>query len=170
MNDNTNTNTENPDVPALVGDRCPETGRFLRGNKAGCGNRLSHRVAALRRALLEAGEARLPQVVAMMLDRAQAGDVIAARLFLDRCLGMPRQEPQEPHRIDLGDLDSLEGVAAASERLVRLVASGDLDGEQSAPLLAALASHRQSLEAIRVRELESRMDELEARQEGDDAP
>ena len=106
----------------------------------------------------------------MMLDRAQAGDVIAARLFLDRCLGVPRQEPQEPHSIDLGELDSLEGVAAASERLVRLVASGELDGDQSAPLLAALASHRQSLEAMRVRELESRLVELEARQEGDHAP
>jgi hypothetical protein len=127
-------------------------------------------VAALRRALIEAGEARLPQVVSMMLDRAQAGDVIAARLFLDRCLGVPRQEPQEPHSIDLGELDSLEGVAAASERLVRLVASGELDGDQSAPLLAALASHRQSLEAMRVRELESRLVELEARQEGDHAP
>ena len=153
---------ENPESSAHAGGRCPETGRFLPGNRAGCGNRLSHRVAALRRALIEAGESRLPAVVGMMLDRAQAGDVIAARLFLDRCLGLPRQEPQEPHGIDLGDLSTLEGVAVASERLVRLVAAGELDGEQSAPLLAALSSHREALEAIRVRELEGRISALEA--------
>jgi hypothetical protein len=63
-------------------------GRFAFGNPGGPGNPLGYRTAALRAALLDAvSEDDLREIVTVLVSKAKAGDLVAARELLDRCLG-----------------------------------------------------------------------------------
>ena len=65
-----------------------ERGRYLPGNPGGPGNPHSRRVNELRVALLDAVTPDdIRQVVRRLITLAQGGDVAAARLLFDRCLG-----------------------------------------------------------------------------------
>lgn len=69
------------------GDR-DSRGRFVQGNKGGPGNPHGGKVAKLRSALLAAvSQKDLREIIARMVAEAKAGDVQAAKLVLDRCLG-----------------------------------------------------------------------------------
>jgi hypothetical protein len=65
-------------------------GRFSTGNAGGPGNPYAKRVGQLRRALLDAvSEDDLQAVIQAMVRKATGGDVAAARILFDRCLGPP---------------------------------------------------------------------------------
>lgn len=65
-------------------------GRFLPGNKGGPGNPFAAQVGRLRAALLRAVKpADLREVVTALLEQAKSGNVAAARLVLEYCLGRP---------------------------------------------------------------------------------
>ena len=67
-----------------------ERGRFLPGNEGGPGNPYIKRVAALRKALLEAVTPEdIVQVVAALIEKAKKGDVNAAKILFDRTFGPP---------------------------------------------------------------------------------
>ncbi|MCC6423752.1 MAG: hypothetical protein IT447_09770 [Phycisphaerales bacterium] len=67
-------------------------GRFLRGNRLGRGNPFAKRITRLRSALLKAVTTEdIAEVVQMLMDKAKAGDVAAARELLDRTIGKARQ-------------------------------------------------------------------------------
>jgi hypothetical protein len=71
-----------------IGREC--NGRFAKGNPGGPGNPYVARVAALRAVMMEAvTESDLRKIVAALIEKAQAGDVVAARELFDRCLGKP---------------------------------------------------------------------------------
>ncbi len=77
-------------------------GRFAKGNSGGPGNPHAARVAALRAVMMEAvTEDDLRKIVAALIEKAQAGDVVAARELLDRCLGKPTaaivQDDESPY-------------------------------------------------------------------------
>ena len=70
-------------------------GQFLPGNQAaaGHGNPHADRVSAWRRTLSETvTEDDLRAVIAMLVERARAGERWAVRELLDRCLGKVTQE------------------------------------------------------------------------------
>ena len=142
------------------GDR-DAAGRFVAGNRAAKGNPFSRRAAALRARLLEAADERVVEVISALLDAASKGDIAAAKLVLDRCLGTSRPEPAEAAQIDLGPLDSPQGVAAATARLAALVASGEVEEDQADRLLRVLDAHREALSLVRLDELEQRLADLE---------
>ena len=76
-------------------DRDPTTGRFVAGNAAAVGHRRPHaaRVAELRAELFETlTRERLHGVLVALLEKAQGGDVAAARLVLSYALGEPVAE------------------------------------------------------------------------------
>jgi hypothetical protein len=148
------------------GGRDPSTGRFVEGNRCGQGNRANRRIAQLRRELQAVADDRLPAVVAAMLERAEQGDVAAARVVLDRMLGQVRQEPLECVEVDLGALGSLEDISAATGNVARLLAAGELDADNAKALLDALAEHRASIEAARLDAIERRLAQLEGATEG----
>jgi hypothetical protein len=77
--------------PSLNGPNGRDSsGRFAKGNSGGPGNPLGHRVAALRRALLEAvSEKDLRAIIAKLVEQAKAGDIQAAKEVLMRTLGKP---------------------------------------------------------------------------------
>lgn len=65
-------------------------GRFLKGNPGGPGNPEAARVARLRAAVLEAATpAQMKRLMQSLLQKAINGDVAAARLVLERCIGTP---------------------------------------------------------------------------------
>ena len=71
------------------GDR-DSSGRFTAGNSGGPGNPYAKRVGQLRSALLEAVTADdLQAVITAIVQKAKEGDIAAARILLDRCLGPP---------------------------------------------------------------------------------
>lgn len=100
------------------------TGRFLPGNAGGTGNPYARQVAALRAVILQTvtpAEVRL--VVLALLKEAKAGNVMAIREVLDRCLGkvplavavqVEDDKPKLRLRIEIGDkLAALEAREAA---------------------------------------------------------
>jgi hypothetical protein len=63
-------------------------GRFATGNAGGPGNPHAQRVAELRSVLMRAvTEADMTAIIKAMIEKAKAGDAVAARLLLDRTLG-----------------------------------------------------------------------------------
>lgn len=65
-----------------------KNGRFLPGNPGGPGNPQAARVAQLRAATLAAvTPAQMKRVMRSLVEKAIDGDVAAARLLLERCLG-----------------------------------------------------------------------------------
>ena len=67
-------------------------GRFAKGNAGGPGNPHARRVAELRAALLERiADGDLRDIVEMLLSKAKAGDIAAAKEVLDRAIGRPQQ-------------------------------------------------------------------------------
>ena len=65
-------------------------GRFQKGNPGGPGNPFAARVMAYRRALMDAvSEEDLQGIARTMVKFAQAGDVAAAKLIIDRTAGKP---------------------------------------------------------------------------------
>ena len=75
-------------------------GQFATGNPGGPGNPHAAQVAALRSALLEAvTPTDIAEVVASLVTQAKAGDIAAAKVLFDRCLG----------RVALADAGSGDG-------------------------------------------------------------
>ena len=65
-----------------------ERGRFLPGNPGGPGNPLAARVHEHRQAVIAAvTPEEVQQVFRVLLDKALAGDVVAAKVLLDRLFG-----------------------------------------------------------------------------------
>jgi hypothetical protein len=96
------TSPHNPTSAESTSDRAPK-GRFRLGNKGGPGNPFARQVAEIRKLLLNTvpGE-RLANIVLAMVDKAEAGDVAAAKLVLQYTVGKPA-EAVEPDRIELED-------------------------------------------------------------------
>ena len=69
-----------------------DRGRFTDGNSGGPGNPHGGTVARMRAALLEGvTEDDLREIVAVLVEKAKAGDARAIRELLDRVLGRPCQ-------------------------------------------------------------------------------
>jgi hypothetical protein len=64
------------------------SGRFTNGNTLARGNPLAKHVGRLRAALLDAvTDEDMKAVIRAMLEKAKGGNVAAAKIVLDRCLG-----------------------------------------------------------------------------------
>ena len=63
-------------------------GRFCKGNRGGPGNPIPQQVSQIRRVLLSAvTEEDLVEIVQSLINKAKAGDTLAAREILDRLMG-----------------------------------------------------------------------------------
>ena len=95
-----------PSTSASDGNR-DSTGRFIAGNKASKGNPLGPMVAKLRSCLVNSvTEDDMRAIVAALVDKAKRGDVSAASLLFDRCLGKP---------LEIDIIERLEQLEAALE-------------------------------------------------------
>ncbi len=96
-------------------------GRFAPGNRFASGNPQAKRMYELRRALLDSADPdRVKAVGLKMLELAESGDVMAARLILEYLLGKPPQALElsgpdgEPLGMDLAKLQ--EAILGALAR------------------------------------------------------
>lgn len=83
----------NPSPNGSKGDRDGATGQFLPGHRLpGPGNPHAKQTAELREAMLAAVTAGdVKAIIKKMITRAKQGDMIAAKLILDRVFGRPTQ-------------------------------------------------------------------------------
>lgn len=118
------------------------------GRKPGTG-----RITALRESIAE----HLPEVVAVVLEQARAGDVAACRLLLERVL--PAVKPVEVAvPIELPD----EGLSEQGRAVLAAVGAGEIAPGQGAALIGAVAALARVVE---VDELEKRISALETLRE-----
>jgi hypothetical protein len=97
------------------------------------------------------------QVAARVVKRACEGDMVAARLVLERIAPPRRGHPVHLKLPEIGDAASLMAAQAA---LLRAVAAGKLTPEEAEPLSAMLGAYLKTVEAVdidrRLRDLESK--------------
>ena len=80
-------------------------GRFTTGNSHGKGNPLAGRIAKLRAALIQAvDENDIVDLTTSLLDRAQQGDIAAAKLLLGYLLGQPSRMIGDDETADDGPI------------------------------------------------------------------
>ena len=95
----------------------------------------------------------LPDILGTLIEKAQAGDVQAARLLLERAL--PAVKPvEQPEAVPLEG----ETLTAKGEAVLRLLAAGELGPGQAAALLGAIA---QLGRVVEIDELARRVEALE---------
>ena len=99
--------SERTPTPSASDGNRDSTGRFIAGNKASKGNPLGPMVAKLRSCLLNSvTEDDMRAIVAALVDKAKRGDVSAASLLFDRCLGKP---------LEIDIIERLEQLESALE-------------------------------------------------------
>ena len=111
--------------------------------------------------LRESIACHLPEIIALMVEKAKAGDAQAARLLLDRVL--PTLKPIEQF-VTLS-LPVGEGLTAQGDAVIAAVSNGKLAPSQGAQLLTALGSLARIKE---IDELDKRITQLEGLKNGND--
>jgi hypothetical protein len=93
--------TDRPEQQAPPKPQRNAKGRFIRNNDGGPGNPFGRRVAELRKVLLRsATEENVERLATMLMEKAFAGDLAAAKLLLLYWIGKPK-EVAEPDRVDV---------------------------------------------------------------------
>lgn len=95
-------------------------GRFVAGNTFGHGNPHAMQVAKLRSALLDVvTEGDVKAIIQTLIDKAKSGDLAAAKLLLDRCLGKPTvdQPLPSPRQRPLTPEDRRRRLTAIAQRI-----------------------------------------------------
>ncbi len=105
------------------------SGRFVKGWKGGPGNPHARRVADIRSVLMSAvSDDDLVQMLRALVEKAKAGDVMAAREVLDRLLGKAKVavaiEP-EPQRTPGEIMANIRALEQAHPELIALDEAGE---------------------------------------------
>ena len=124
------------------------------GNPAGKPAGTRSKSTQLLLALMEGGAEKITQAV---IDAAQAGDLMAAKIILDRVMPPAKERPVY---VDLPDTSTSEGVSAAQNAILQAVAAGDLLPNEASTLSAIVEAKRKSIET---QELADRITQLENR-------
>lgn len=87
-------------------------GRFKKGNKGGPGNPQLQNLAKYKRALGRAVKAKdIRDILIQLIGKAKNGDVMAAKVILDRCLG------KVPQAIEFKGENALQSVQITFAKL-----------------------------------------------------
>lgn len=113
-----------------------EHGRFLPGHGLpGPGNPRIRHAAELQAAVREAGTPdRLRELLDVLHARGMKGDVHAARLWIERVAGKPREATGDALPVSV-DLSTVEACRESAARVTQAAASGDIDSDHAAKLL-----------------------------------
>ena len=128
----------------------PGTSGNPKGKPAGTRSKATQLLAAM----MEGGAEKITKAV---IDAAQAGDLMAAKIILDRVMPPAKERPVN---IDLPDTQSAQGVAAAQSAILQAVAAGDLLPGEASTLSAIVEAKRR---AIETQELADRITQLESK-------
>jgi len=122
----------------------------LKGKPAGTRSKSTQ----LLLALMEGGAAQITQAV---IDAARGGDLVAAKIVLDRLIPPAKERPVQ---VDLPSTATIEGVTAAQNAILQAVADGNLLPGEGQTLSAIVESKRRAIEtqdmADRITKLENK--------------
>jgi hypothetical protein len=136
-----------------------QRGQFVAGNKCSKGNPNIRRLGEIQTAIREASDpADVKAVLAMVRDKAIAGDIQAARVYLERVAGKPT-EPRVPVALP-DDIGTAGGAAAGMTEVAAALARGDVGPGDASALASVL---RCVLEANAVASIEARLAALEGK-------
>ena len=126
------------------------------GNPAGKPAGTRSKSTQLLLVLMQDGAEKITQAV---IDAAQGGDLMAAKIILDRVMPPAKERPV---CVDLPDTSTSEGVAAAQNAILQAVAAGELLPGEASTLSAIVEAKRRAIEtqelAERITQLENRHD------------
>jgi len=109
------TSSTPPADPPSPYDERDAAGRFAPGNKGGPGNPYARQSALLKRVFLEEGEPRrIRRIARKLLDLAEQGNVQAAKIVCNYCLGKPTPAV-DADRVDLDELSCFKEASDRSE-------------------------------------------------------
>lgn len=128
----------------------PGTSGNPRGKPAGTRSKSTQLLLALM-------EGSAEQITQAVINAARGGDLVAARIVLDRLIPQAKERPVS---VDLPDTNTSEGVSAAQSAILQAVARGDLLPGEASTLSAIVESKRR---AIETQELSDRISLLEAK-------
>jgi len=136
-------------------------GRFAKGNTFGRGNPRLRHLAELQTAVREVGTAdRLRELLDVLHARGMKGDVHAARLWIERVAGKPREAAGEALLLDV-DCSTIETCRTSAASVVEAAARGDVDSDHATRLLGMLGV---VVNAHEVAQIEERLAALEQQQ------
>jgi hypothetical protein len=130
------------------------TGRFQPGNRHGRGRPSGSRnkaSIALDKMLADDGA----DVVRAVLAAAKSGDMLAARLVLDRIVPVRKGRSIQ---LDLPTIESATDVLTALSLTVAAMADGEITPDEAAVVAGVLETKRKAIETV---ELEARLTRLE---------
>ncbi len=127
------------------------------GNVAGKPTGTRSKSTRLLLALMEGDAADITKAV---ITAAKNGDLMAARIILDRLIAPAKERPVN---VDLPDTSTSEGVSAAQSAILQAVAGGELLPGEASTLSAIVESKRRSIET---QDLADRIAVLESAQGG----
>ncbi len=130
-------------------------GRFMAGqsgNPAGKKPGTRNRATLLREALADGEEIRVARIV---IDKALAGDGVAARFLIDRLMPRPRDRAIE---LDLPEGNTAVDALAASNATVAAMAAGEITPDEALRVTRVLDGRLRALKAA-VKEREDRREE-----------
>ena len=126
------------------------------GNPAGKPAGTRSKSTQLLLVLMQDGAQKITQAV---IDAAQSGDLMAAKIILARVMPPAKERPV---CVDLPDTSTSEGVAAAQNAILQAVAAGDLLPGEASTLSAIVEAKRRAIEtqerAERITQLKNRHD------------
>ena len=142
------------------GEKRDERGRFAPGTRGGPGNpnlrQLGEYQEAVRRAVKPHD---LEELLGTLVSKARDGDVLAARVVLDRVLGKPRLAEQEGGlAIELPALSTADSFVEASSRIFEEMGKGLLTPAQAVQAASIVDRARLAFETL---ELTARISALE---------
>jgi hypothetical protein len=104
-----------------------EEGQFVAGNAGGPGNPFARQVAALRKAALHAvSENDVADVVRMLLEKAKAGNLPAAKLLFQYTVGKPAPAV-EPDRMSFDEWQRLSETVGVAGSIRAIAKAGEPD-------------------------------------------
>ena len=124
------------------------------GNPSGKPQGMRNKATMMVINLMEQGAEEITKAV---IDAAKGGDLMAARLVIER-LAPPLRE--RPITLNLPSTATAEGISAAQQAILQAVGVGDLLPGEGATLAGIVEIRRKALET---QELESRITALEAK-------
>jgi hypothetical protein len=108
-------------------------GQFAPGNAGGPGNPFARKVAALRKAIVEAiTQEDVKEIVAVLKQQAKEGSAAAIKLIFQYAIGKPGAE-NDPDRVDLGGWQLLREPARSDAVATRPDGTPPAGGKSAVP-------------------------------------
>ncbi len=123
------------------------------GNPSGRPKGSRHKLTVLAENLMEA---EAEDVVRSVINAAKGGDMIAARVIIDRILPARKSRPVA---LELPKVETPADVVEAMTKVIEAVASGEIDPDEASTLASVLDVKRRTFETVELGERIKRIEE-----------